>query len=243
MARADRGHPTVRELYAQRLVGRGRRRRRRRRTSSWPRCSASCKRRTSTLKVELRHTRQPSDERHAPARRGDSASTRPSRRTGCARSTRRCSRVPDGFTVHPKLAQQLERRRTALDEGGIDWGHAEALAFASLLVEGIPIRLTGQDTRARHVLAPPPRPPRRRDGRALRADAAPRGAARVVRGAQLAALRATPRSASSTATRSPPPEALVLWEAQFGDFVNGAQIDHRPVHRLGPRRSGGRPHG
>src|SRR4029077_500639 len=55
-------------------------------------------------------------------------------------------RVPDGFTVHPKLARQLERRRTALDEGGIDWGHAESLAFAALITEGIPIRLTGQDT-------------------------------------------------------------------------------------------------
>ena len=55
-------------------------------------------------------------------------------------------RVPDGFTVNPKLAKQLERRRGALDEGGIDWGQAEELAFGSLLVEGIPIRLTGQDT-------------------------------------------------------------------------------------------------
>src|SRR5439155_3456296 len=54
-------------------------------------------------------------------------------------------RTPEEFTVHPKLARQLERRRTAMTGGGIDWGHAEALAFASLLVEGIPIRLTGQD--------------------------------------------------------------------------------------------------
>src|SRR5436305_3388526 len=54
--------------------------------------------------------------------------------------------VPEGFTVHPKLAKQLERRVAALDEGTIDWGHAEGLALASLLVEGIPIRLTGQDT-------------------------------------------------------------------------------------------------
>src|SRR5439155_8600756 len=55
-------------------------------------------------------------------------------------------RVPDGFNVNAKLAKQLQRRVTALDEGGIDWGHAESLAFASLLVEGIPIRITGQDT-------------------------------------------------------------------------------------------------
>src|SRR5437667_312627 len=59
--------------------------------------------------------------------------------------------VPPGFTVHPKLKRQLERRRPALSpEGvqaaGIDWGHAEALALAALLLEGVPIRLTGQDT-------------------------------------------------------------------------------------------------
>src|SRR5205807_10649580 len=56
-------------------------------------------------------------------------------------------RVPDGFTVHPKLVKQLDRRHEGLDQpGGIDWAHAEALAFASLLTEGTPIRLTGQDT-------------------------------------------------------------------------------------------------
>src|ERR1700693_1619972 len=55
-------------------------------------------------------------------------------------------RVPEGFTVNPKLVRMLERRVQALDSGEIDWGHAEALAFASLLVEGIPVRLTGQDT-------------------------------------------------------------------------------------------------
>jgi 2-oxoglutarate dehydrogenase E1 component len=55
-------------------------------------------------------------------------------------------RTPPEFTVHPKLARQLERRRTALEEGGIEWGQAEALAYASLLVDGIPVRLTGQDS-------------------------------------------------------------------------------------------------
>src|SRR5690606_28780264 len=53
---------------------------------------------------------------------------------------------PEWFKVNPRLAKQLERRREALGpEGGIDWGHAETLAFASLLTEGVPIRLTGQD--------------------------------------------------------------------------------------------------
>ncbi|MEJ7802823.1 MAG: multifunctional oxoglutarate decarboxylase/oxoglutarate dehydrogenase thiamine pyrophosphate-binding subunit/dihydrolipoyllysine-residue succinyltransferase subunit, partial [Candidatus Limnocylindria bacterium] len=56
--------------------------------------------------------------------------------------------VPDGFAIHPKLGKQLERRAGALDEDEprIDWGHAELLAFATLLGEGSPIRLTGQDT-------------------------------------------------------------------------------------------------
>src|SRR5260221_9925858 len=55
---------------------------------------------------------------------------------------------PDGFTVHPKLKRQLERRREAITQAGpsgMEWAHAEALAFGSLLLEGSPIRLTGQD--------------------------------------------------------------------------------------------------
>ena len=54
---------------------------------------------------------------------------------------------PEGFTAHPKLARQLERRRKDIStRSGIDWGHAEALAMGSLLLEGVPIRLTGQDS-------------------------------------------------------------------------------------------------
>src|SRR5207344_3183176 len=55
--------------------------------------------------------------------------------------------VPDGFTIHPKLIKTvIEKRKNALgDEGGIDWAHAESLAYASLLRDGVPIRLTGQD--------------------------------------------------------------------------------------------------
>ena len=56
-------------------------------------------------------------------------------------------RVPDDFEVHRKLRSFIERRRTSFEEGkGIDWAHAEALAFASLLALGVPVRLTGQDT-------------------------------------------------------------------------------------------------
>jgi 2-oxoglutarate dehydrogenase E1 component len=132
-------------------------------------------------------------------------------------------RVPDDFTVHPKLARQLERRRPALDEGGIDWGQAEALAFGSLLHDGIPIRLTGQDTERgtfshRHLVL--------HDS---------------VTGETYTPMQNLPVATASFEVFNSPlsefgcvgfeygysvaaPEALVLWEAQFGDFVNGAQI-------------------
>ena len=132
-------------------------------------------------------------------------------------------RAPEGFEVNPKLARQLERRREALEEGGIDWGHAEALAFASLLEEGIPVRLSGQDTERgtfshRHAVLHDP-----------------------VTGEVHTPLQALPTAAASFEIYNSPlseyaalafehgysiaaPDALVLWEAQFGDFINGAQI-------------------
>jgi 2-oxoglutarate dehydrogenase E1 component len=131
--------------------------------------------------------------------------------------------VPEGFTVNPKLAKQLEKRREAIGEGGIDWGQAEALAFASLLEEGIPIRLSGQDTERgtfshRHSVLHDP-----------------------TSGETFTPLQALPSAAAAFEVYNSPlseyaalgfehgysiaaPDALVLWEAQFGDFVNGAQI-------------------
>jgi 2-oxoglutarate dehydrogenase E1 component len=132
-------------------------------------------------------------------------------------------RVPEWFSPHPKLMKQLERRRETLDEGGVDWGQAEALAFASLLVDGIPIRLTGQDTERgtfshRHAVLHD-----------------------VTSGAMFVPLQHLDDASAAFEIYNSPlseyacvgfeygyaaaaPEALVLWEAQFGDFVNGAQI-------------------
>ena len=127
------------------------------------------------------------------------------------------------FTVNPKLARQLERRAEALDEGGVDWGHAEALAFAGLLAEGIPVRLTGQDTERgtfshRHLVLHD-----------------------VATGERYAPIQHLRDAQASIELHNSPlseygalgfeygysvaaPEALVLWEAQFGDFVNVAQV-------------------
>ena len=112
---------------------------------------------------------------------------------------------------------------TALDEGGIDWGHAEALAFASLLVEGIPIRLTGQDTERgtfshRHLVLHDAETGERYAPIQHLADAT---ASFEVHNSPLSEYAALGFEYGYSVAA---PEALVLWEAQFGDFVNGAQI-------------------
>src|SRR5256885_3176298 len=132
--------------------------------------------------------------------------------------------VPDGFTVHPKLVKQLERRRDALGaDGGIDWAHAESLAFSSLLTEGTPIRLTGQDVERgtfsqRHLVL--------HDAKT---------------GQTICPIQHLPGALAPFELHNSPlseiacvgfeygysaeaPETLVLWEAQFGDFANGAQV-------------------
>jgi 2-oxoglutarate dehydrogenase E1 component len=132
--------------------------------------------------------------------------------------------VPEGFTVHPKLVKALERRRDTLgEEGGIDWAHAEALAFGSLLADATPVRLTGQDTERgtfshRHLVL-----------------------SDYETGEKYASIQHLPESRAPFQVHNSPlsemaalgfeygysvavPRALVLWEAQFGDFVNSAQV-------------------
>ena len=132
-------------------------------------------------------------------------------------------RTPEGFTVHPKLAKQLERRRDAFAEGGIEWGHAEALAYASLLVDGIPVRLTGQDVQRgtfaqRHLVLHDANtnetfaPIQHLD------DAT---ASFEVYNSPLSEYACVGFEYGYSAAA---PETLVLWEAQYGDFANGAQI-------------------
>jgi 2-oxoglutarate decarboxylase len=132
--------------------------------------------------------------------------------------------VPNGFNINKKLQTQFERRKAVIAEKGlVDWGMAEALAFASLLSEGTPVRITGQDTERgtfshRHAVLHDPQS-----------------------GAVYIPMQHVPGSKASFEIHNSPlseyaclgfeygystsvPKALVLWEAQFGDFNNGAQI-------------------
>jgi 2-oxoglutarate dehydrogenase E1 component len=134
-------------------------------------------------------------------------------------------RFPDGFRPNPKLERALQRRRDAFEkpDAPVDWGHAETLAFATILRDGTPIRLTGQDAARgtfsqRHLTFHDPET-----------------------GATHTPLSGLPDATASFDVRNSPlsesacvgfeygysvqaPDALVLWEAQYGDFIDGAQV-------------------
>lgn len=131
---------------------------------------------------------------------------------------------PKGFTVYPKLQRILERRANALNDGEkLDWGHAETLAFASILSDGTPIRITGQDAERatfafRNLVLHDPET-----------------------GETYSPLHNIPQAKASFAIHNSAlsesavlgfeygynvfaPETMVIWEAQYGDFANVAQV-------------------
>ncbi len=131
--------------------------------------------------------------------------------------------MPDGFNVHKKLRRPLGRRTDALAEGGIDYGQAEGLAFSSLITEGVHIRLTGQDTERgtfshRHlVLHDENTGLEYTPMQHLKEAKAPF----ELHNSPLSEVACLGFEYGYSAAT---PSALVLWEAQFGDFANGAQV-------------------
>ncbi|MFD3452005.1 multifunctional oxoglutarate decarboxylase/oxoglutarate dehydrogenase thiamine pyrophosphate-binding subunit/dihydrolipoyllysine-residue succinyltransferase subunit [Streptomyces sp. NPDC058691] len=130
--------------------------------------------------------------------------------------------LPQGFTAHPRVLPQLQRRTKMPDAGTIDWATAEALALGSLLLDGVPVRLAGQDSRRgtfgqRHAVL---------TDRHTGAEHTPLNSL----GAQAAGFTPYDSMLSELAALAfeygysvARPGTLVLWEAQFGDFANGAQ--------------------
>ncbi|HSE07142.1 MAG TPA: multifunctional oxoglutarate decarboxylase/oxoglutarate dehydrogenase thiamine pyrophosphate-binding subunit/dihydrolipoyllysine-residue succinyltransferase subunit [Nocardioidaceae bacterium] len=130
--------------------------------------------------------------------------------------------APEGFIVHPKVLPQLQRRAAAITEGPIDWATGEILAFGSLLMDGRPVRLAGQDSRrgtfAQRFATIIDR--RNADEWTPLANLSEDQAQFYVYDSLLSEYAALGFEYGYSVAR---PDALVLWEAQFGDFVNGAQ--------------------
>jgi 2-oxoglutarate dehydrogenase E1 component len=223
MYKAIESHPSVRKLYARALVESGVVREDEVEELA-ERVHEAMKEAHESLKQAIASGTSPTQEEKKPGR-GSDAPVETSAPADLLRElNEQLIRVPDGFTIHPKLAAQLERRLETLgDDGGIDWGQAEALAFGSLLVDGTPIRLTGQDTERgtfshRHLVLHD-----------------------YETGEKYAPIEHLPHATAPFQVYNSPlsemaalgfeygysvacPRALVLWEAQFGDFINSAQV-------------------
>ena len=216
----------VRELYAAH-AGRPRARSRRRRpTRSPPRSGTTSPRRHRELKEQLAERGRRAADGRLRARplglaggqdRGLDASA-------CRRSTRSCCASPRASPCTRSWSSSSSAGATAIGpDGGIDWAQAESLAYASLLTEGTPVRLTGQDAERgtfsqRHLVLHDPKT-----------------------GQRISPIQSLPGALAPMELHNSPlseiaclgfeygysmeaPETLVLWEAQFGDFVNSAQV-------------------
>ncbi|NCG38718.1 MAG: multifunctional oxoglutarate decarboxylase/oxoglutarate dehydrogenase thiamine pyrophosphate-binding subunit/dihydrolipoyllysine-residue succinyltransferase subunit [Actinobacteria bacterium] len=181
------------------------------------------------LQLALDETRGTTDDPDARAQLPvKSEGVRPHLRTSIdeatlARVYQALSARPEGFTMHPKLAQQFETRDKMFEGGEIDWALGEAMAFGSILIEGTSIRLAGQDSRRgtfshRHSTLV---------DYATGAEFQPLGALAEgdtnlwIYDSLLSEYAALGFEYGYSIVNE---DALVLWEAQFGDFANGAQI-------------------
>ncbi|MEA2668401.1 MAG: hypothetical protein QOJ33_1335, partial [Chloroflexota bacterium] len=220
MYEAIKEHPTVRELFAAQLIEEG----------LLSAEDAHARTEAAEARLSAAHQNVKTSAAHAPqvSRPPMDASPELEIKTAVSADvleslSRQLLAVPDGFTVHPKLLRQMERRKAPLAEREIDWAQAEELAFATLVTGGIPVRLTGQDTERgtfsqRHLVFHDPR-----SGKAW----AP--IQHLVGASATFELHNSPLSEYAAlgfeyGYSSDASEALVCWEAQFGDFINGAQI-------------------
>jgi 2-oxoglutarate dehydrogenase E1 component len=222
MYRKIERHPTVRELWAKTLIAR--------RLVDPARPAELVRQRMEELQSSLESLKpeeslvepQPEPPPAGAARRVQTAI--PAERLRALNES--LLRLPEGFTLHPKLERALQRRRKAwddLDQPTIDWGAAEELALASILEDGVAIRLTGEDVERgtfsqRHAVFHD-----------------------YQTGEMFVPLQALPQAKAAFEVRNSPlseyaaigfeygynvqaPGRLVIWEAQYGDFINGAQI-------------------
>ncbi|HEX5525716.1 MAG TPA: multifunctional oxoglutarate decarboxylase/oxoglutarate dehydrogenase thiamine pyrophosphate-binding subunit/dihydrolipoyllysine-residue succinyltransferase subunit [Solirubrobacterales bacterium] len=230
MAAAIKTHPPVSEIYAEKLIGEG--------TVTAEEVGKASDERHAEMSGALKGLREKMEagEYEDPTVTGATTSTgelldrtaSPPVHTAVEAERLRglneeLLKTPEGFNVHRKLRRPLARRVEALEQGGIDFGQAEALAFASLLGDGVHIRLTGQDTERgtfshRHLVLHDENTGLKYTPMQHLEDAA-------------APFELYNSPLSETAClgfeygySAASPSALVLWEAQFGDFANAGQV-------------------
>jgi 2-oxoglutarate dehydrogenase E1 component len=211
---------SVRKLYTERLVNRG--------DMSLEEAESALKDFQDRLEAAFAATHEsappgPPLPQVAPAASVTEAPPPPVSLPSLEQILQRATTVPEGFHVHPKLARLLTQRRQMLVQDAVDWGTAELLALGSLLLEGTPVRLSGQDSRRgtfsqRHAVLVD------QDTGLEYAPLqhlAPEQAPFLVYDSLLSEYAVLGFEYGYSVARS---DALVLWEAQFGDFSNGAQI-------------------
>jgi 2-oxoglutarate dehydrogenase E1 component len=222
-------HPTVPELYAKDLARRGR--------LSAEEANAISKKTMEEFQLAHARAKESNQFKEASAMEGLWKNYRggldkdvPQMDTGVPRAKlsellMRLSQVPEGFTVHPTLAKSLIPHRKAMAEGNqpLDWAAGEALAYATLLTEGSNIRITGQDTERgtfshRHAVL-----------HDFKTDQTYRPFEMLAPSQGLFRIHNSPLSEMGClgfefGYSLDCPDSLVVWEAQFGDFVNNAQV-------------------
>jgi 2-oxoglutarate decarboxylase len=212
--------PSVRKLYTETLVNRGDLS-----LEDAEKALEAFRARLQRAFDEVRGDERPPEiERTRPAPIAQDAEVRTAVDVGdLAALARELAQVPDGFHVHPKLTRWLEQRAHAVEADGraVDFSLAEALAFATLLRAGTTVRLTGQDTRRgtfshRHAVLVD------QETGAQFVPLSRLGPGRFY--AEDSLLSEFAAMGFEYGYSVGDPDALVLWEAQFGDFVNGAQI-------------------
>jgi len=207
---------SVRKIYTENLIGRG--------DITMEEAEAALRDYQSQLEKVFQGTRdattEPPEETTAQPGDDDELHTAISREVIKAVTDSQIS-LPKDFHVHPRLLPQLLKRAKMVDDATIDWALGETLAFGSLLLEGHPVRLAGQDSRRgtfghRHAVLVD-----RKNGAEYTplAHLSPEQAPFYVYDSLLSEYAAMGFEYGYSVAR---PDALVLWEAQFGDFVNGA---------------------
>ena len=230
MAAQIKSHPPVSEIYAEKLIGEG--------TMAAEEVGEASEQRREEMAAALKGLREKmeSGEYEDPTVTGATTSTgelldrtaSPPVATALPAEKLRTLneellRTPDGFNVHRKLRRPLSKRTEAIEQGGIDFGQAEALSFASLLGEGVHVRLTGQDTERgtfshRHLVLHDENTGLEYCPMQNLEDAS---APFELYNSPLSEIACLGFEYGYSAAA---PSALVLWEAQFGDFANAGQV-------------------